>query len=117
MKGFSDKSADIYLNGIEKFWDWVEDLPITIEKFKAPTVGPLTGKSFVFTGGKPKGLIERIKGLGGKVGSSVSQKSFALVLKKMGSGSSKEDKALLLGLKTFDWETNSSKLLILDSFL
>jgi NAD-dependent DNA ligase/O-acetyl-ADP-ribose deacetylase (regulator of RNase III) len=105
IDGFSEKSAWAYLEGINKFWLWLEKLPITIEKYEPPKSGPLTGKMFVFTGGKPKDLIAKLEGLGGKVGSSVSKKSFALVLKQTGSGSSKEKKAADLGLKTFDWET------------
>ena len=101
---YSDKSAKSYLEGIDLFWDWVENLPLTIKPYDPPKVGALTGKSFVFTGGKPKGLIEKIEDLGGKQSTSVSERTFALVVKDEGSGSSKEAKAKSLDIRIMNWE-------------
>ena len=104
--GYSDKSAESYLSVISEFWDFYDQISdyVTVEKYVAPTVGPLTGNVFVFTGGKPKDMINKIESLGGKLGSSVSKKTFALVAKDKGSGSSKEVKAQKEGVKIMNWD-------------
>jgi NAD-dependent DNA ligase len=104
--GYSDKSAEAYLSVIEDFWEFYEEISdyVTIKPYVAPIVGPLTDNVFVFTGGKPKDMISKIESLGGKLGSSVSKKTFALVAKDKGSGSSKETKAQKEGVKIMNWD-------------
>jgi NAD-dependent DNA ligase/O-acetyl-ADP-ribose deacetylase (regulator of RNase III) len=104
--GFSDKSADAYLKVIEDFWDLYDSISeyVTIKPYVAPIVGAFTDRSFVFTGGKPKEMITKIKDCGGKIGSSVSKKTFMLVVKAKGSGSDKETKATANDVQILDWE-------------
>jgi DNA ligase (NAD+) len=56
------------------------------------------GTSFVFTGVRRADLEEVIESRGGKIGSSVSKTTTHLVMKAKGSGSSKETKAISLGV-------------------
>ena len=84
----------------DNFFNFVKDLPITIaQKVEAVKVGTdLDGKSFVFTGVRRADLEEVIESRGGKIAGSVSKNTTHLVMKVKGSGSSKEKKALDLGV-------------------
>jgi len=108
IEGFAAKSALSYLDGYDKFNDFIKDLPITIKKVQLATIdvdgGSLDGQSFVFTGVRRKDLEAKIESVGGKIGSSVSKNTTYLVMKEKGSGSSKEVKALGLGVKIFTVE-------------
>ncbi|MBK7958654.1 MAG: NAD-dependent DNA ligase LigA [Bacteroidetes bacterium] len=59
--------------------------------------GPLSGKTFVFTGFRNIDMEKKIEDLGGLIGNSLSKKTNYLVMKEKGSGSSKEKKALEYG--------------------
>ena len=108
IEGFAMKSALSYLDGYDKFNDFIKDLPITIKKVSLAKVdiegASLEGQSFVFTGVRRADLEKEIESLGGKIGSSVSKNTTYLVMKEKGSGSSKEVKALGLGVKIFTVE-------------
>jgi NAD-dependent DNA ligase len=101
IEGFAEISAQNYVDGYDEFFDFIKDLPITIEEKVevAPTSSDLEGTSFVFTGVRRKDLEEVIINKGGKIGSSVSKTTTHLVMKSKGSGSSKEVKAIELGVK------------------
>jgi len=101
IEGFAEISAQNYVDGYDEFFDFIKDLPITIEEKVevAPTSSDLEGTSFVFTGVRRKDLEEAIINKGGKIGSSVSKTTTHLVMKSKGSGSSKEVKAIELGVK------------------
>lgn len=107
VEGFSDKSAQVYLDGIDEFWNWVKDLPITIklkdDKIEV-TGNKCDGWAVVFTGFRDKNLENLIVENGGEIKSSVSNKATHLIMKEKGSGSSKEKKALDLGLQVFSKE-------------
>jgi len=108
IEGFAMKSALSYLDGYDKFNDFIKDLPITIKKTQLATIDTegsnLDGQSFVFTGIRRKDLEEKIESFGGKIGSSVSKNTTYLIMKEKGSGSSKEVKAISLGVKIFTVE-------------
>ncbi|NQZ57911.1 MAG: hypothetical protein HRT88_10670, partial [Lentisphaeraceae bacterium] len=104
IDGYSEISARSYLSAIDEFWDFLAELPITLSTYEAPKEGVYTGKTFVFTGFRSPECEAKIVSLGGKMGSSVSKKSYALVMKKKGSGSSKEKKALAAGVIVMDRE-------------
>lgn len=103
IEGFAEISTKTYLDNYDKFFDFIKDLPITLEvKVDAVKVGnDLEGMSFVFTGVRRADLEEIIESRGGKIGSSVSKNTSHLVMKSKGSGSSKENKAIALGVKIF----------------
>jgi NAD-dependent DNA ligase len=100
IEGFAEISAKVFVDNYDNFFTFVGNLPITIvEKVEAVKVGTdLEGKSFVFTGVRRKDLEEVIESRGGKVAGSVSKTTTYLVMKAKGSGSSKETKAISLGV-------------------
>ena len=100
IDGFAEISAKVFVDNYDNFFIVIGNLPITIaKKVEAVKVGTdLDGKSFVFTGVRRKDLEEVIESRGGKVAGSVSKTTTYLVMKSKGSGSSKETKAISLGV-------------------
>ena len=100
IEGFAEISAKSYGDSYDEFFNFVKDLPITIsEKVEVVKTGnDLDGKQFVFTGVRRKDLEEVIVSRGGVIGGSVSKNTTYLVMKEKGSGSSKETKAISLGV-------------------
>jgi NAD-dependent DNA ligase len=101
IEGFAEISAQSYIDGYDKFFEFIDELPITIQERKesVKVSNDLDGMSFVFTGVRRPDLVEVIESRGGKEGSSVSKNTTYLVMKSVGSGSSKEKKAQELGVK------------------
>jgi NAD-dependent DNA ligase len=106
IEGFAEISAKTYVDNYDNFFIFIESLPITIsEKVEVVAVGDdLVGKQFVFSGVRRKDLEEIIVSRGGVIGGSVSKNSTHLVMKEKGSGSSKETKAISLGVTIFTVE-------------
>ena len=106
IEGFAEISAKTYVDNYDNFFIFIESLPITIsEKVEVVSVGDdLVGKQFVFSGVRRKDLEEIIISRGGVIGGSVSKNSTHLVMKEKGSGSSKETKAISLGVTIFTVE-------------
>lgn len=100
IEGFAEISAKVFVDNYDNFFTFVRNLPVTIaEKVETVKVSTdLEGKSFVFTGVRRKDLEEVIESRGGKVAGSVSKTTTYLVMKSKGSGSSKETKAISLGV-------------------
>jgi NAD-dependent DNA ligase len=106
IEGFADVSAKSYIESYDSFFEFIKDLPIKIEE-KAETAkvsDDLDGMSFVFTGVRRKDLEDIIESRGGKIGGSVSKNTTHLVMKAIGSGSSKEKKAIELGVEVITVE-------------
>jgi len=101
IEGFAEISAQSYIDGYDKFNDFIKDLPITIEEKKeaVKVSNDLDGMIFVFTGVRRADLEAVIESRGGKIGSGVSKTTTHLIMKVVGSGSSKEKKAMELGVK------------------
>lgn len=101
IEGFAETSATNYVENYDLFFEFIKDLPITIdEKVEVAKTGTdLDGKVFVFTGVRRKDLEAIIESRGGKIGGSVSGTTTHLVMKAKGSGSSKETKAISLGVE------------------
>jgi len=106
IEGFAEVSAKSYIDSYDIFFDFIKDLPVTIvEKVESVKVGTdLEGKSFVFTGVRRTDLESVIESRGGKIGGSVSKNTTHLVMKAVGSGSSKEKKAIDLGVEVITVE-------------
>ncbi len=100
IEGFSEILANNYLDGYDKFYEFIKDLPITYTKTKKVEAvsNDLEGKSFCYTGIRDKHSEEILISRGAKIVSGVSSKTTHLVVKEHGSGSSKETKALELGI-------------------
>ncbi len=101
IEGFAEISAKTYVDNYDIFRTFIERLPIKIaEKVEVVSVSnDLVGKQFVFTGVRRKDLEEVIVSKGGVIGGSVSKNTTHLVMKEKGSGSSKETKAISLGVE------------------
>jgi NAD-dependent DNA ligase len=101
IEGFAEISAQSYIDNYDKYFDFVKDLPITIaQKAQIVTTGSdLEGKQFVFTGVRRSDLESIIESRGGKIGSGVTKNTTHLVMREIGSGSSKEKKAIELGVQ------------------
>jgi NAD-dependent DNA ligase len=98
IDGYSEKSANVYLSNILKFWQITFSLPVTIkEKVQTVQGGQCEGMVVVFTGVRDKDAEATIEQLGGKIGSSVSGKSTHLICKDKESNSGKVKKAKALG--------------------
>jgi DNA ligase (NAD+) len=106
IEGFADISAQSYIDGYDKFFEFIDGLPITIqEKVVVVTVGnDLVDMTVVYTGIRDKISEELIVSRGGKIGSSVSKNTTHLICKDPNSGSSKLEKAKLLGVKIMSLE-------------
>ena len=106
IEGFAEISAKTYIDSYDEFFDFIKDLPVTIsEKVEVIKTGTdLEGNSFVFTGVRRKDLEEVIVSRGGVIGGSVSKNTTHLVMKSIGSGSSKEKKAIDLGVEVITVE-------------
>jgi len=100
IEGFAEKSAMAYLEGYDKFFEFVKELPITIaEKKQTEKISnEFDGKSFCFTGVRCRHLEPIIESKGGKIASGVSKNLTYLVAKDPGSGSAKLVKAQELGV-------------------
>jgi NAD-dependent DNA ligase len=101
IEGFAEISTQSYIDGYDKFNDFIKDLPIQIEEKKesVKVSNDLDGMTFVFTGVRRADLESVIESRGGKIGSGVSKTTTHLIMKAVGSGSSKEKKAMELGVK------------------
>jgi len=106
IEGFSYISAEDYLNGYDKFFEFIKDLPITIKKTEKvkTTDNSLKNKIFVFTGYRSTEFEKMILEKNGELGSSISKKTSYLCVKDINSNSSKIQKALELGVQILDME-------------
>lgn len=104
IEGFSDVLA---AELVSKWGDMVaalDDKPVLVGDVIPSTAVSSADDAFkghvvVFTGFRDKALEALIEQHGGKIGAGVTGKTTDLVMRETGSGSSKEKKALLLGVK------------------
>lgn len=106
IDGFAEISAKTYVENWDKFYQFIQDLPITIkERNNSDNMSnELEGLVFVFTGIRLKKEEELILSKGGKVGGSVTKMTTHLVCKDPNSGSSKLEKAQKMGVKIMSVE-------------
>lgn len=107
IDGFAKKTAQVFVDNWDNFYNFISDLPITIKQEtiavnKDIAEQDLSGKSFCFTGFRLPEVEEQIVNRGGSIASGVSKKTTYLITKSKGSGSSKESKAEQLGVKVMD---------------
>lgn len=108
IDGFSDKTADKFIDGLDKFINFLENTPEIklLKKTKSSTVASVTATmqniNVVFTGVRDTDAEELIKLKGGKVLSSVSNNTTILVVKDKNNESSKIIKAKKLGIKIME---------------
>lgn len=104
LDGFAEKSSMSYVDNYDSFYEFIKDLPITIQRNVEVVLEStdLLNKTFVFTGVRRKDLEEVILSKGGKIGSGVSKNSSYLVCKDVDASSSKLVKARELGVGVID---------------
>ena len=114
IEGFAEKSALSYIDGWDKFQNFIKFLPITIKKKEniVKKSNDLEGNVYVFTGIRRPDLVEIIESRGGRSGSSVSRKTTHLVMKEKGTGTAKEIKSIELGIKIITVEELESFLIV-----
>ena len=98
IDGFAETLANAYLSNIDKFNEFIKDLPITIAKKKSASSDKLKGKSFCFTGIRLNDVEPILEDMGAKIVTSVSKNLTYLVCKNKNETSSKLDKARSLGV-------------------
>ena len=113
IKGFSDISAKNFLDGYDKFYEFIKDLPITIKSKKQEQPknnnsnmkkDSLEGMSVLFTGVRRPDLVDEIEARGGKSLSAISKNVTHLICKDKNSSSSKMVKAKELGIQIMSVE-------------
>jgi len=108
IDGFSDISAESYLNGLESYKDFYEEIKDYISVIKTPKKevvdSKLEGMSFVFSGFRDNEMKERVSELGGEMKSGISKKVTHLVVRDKNSGTSKVEKAKDLGIEIIEIE-------------
>ena len=105
IEGFSEKTAQIYIDSYDNFYSFIQDLPITIAEPKKTSSQSLSGFSICFSGLRRADLEEIIIQNGGKVTSGLSKNTTHLVMKQTGTGSAKEKKAEKLETEILTIET------------
>ncbi len=111
IEGFAEKSANQIVTGLAMRRPWVRELlsagvePVAPAGGVRALDGPLAGLQFVITGAlsAPRAEVEKwIKQAGGKLASSVSKNTHAVVTEEPDSGSTKMKKARELGVKIWN---------------
>lgn len=106
INGFSDISANDYLNNIDEFNSFYEEIKqfVTIKKTEKIIMenNKLEGKVVVFTGFRDKVLEMEIMKQGAKVTTSVSKNTTHLIMAEKNSGSQKEQRAIEFGATILD---------------
>lgn len=105
VPGFAEKSAQVFVDNWDNFYNFIDGLPITIKKDieeKVIVSDDFSEYSFCFTGVRLPEAEEKIKSRGGKIASGVTKTTTHLVTKSKDSRSSKEKKAQELGIKIID---------------
>ena len=104
IKGIERKTAQLFVDNIPNFMSFLEECKMTnklhnhVEKVEVKS-HPLNGKTIVMTGFRDKDLEQRLKGIGVKVGSSVSKNTHVLLVKTLENTSSKIEEAKKLGIE------------------
>jgi DNA ligase (NAD+) len=113
IKGFSDISANNFLDGYDKYQNFIKDLPITTKSKKQEQPknnnsnmkkSSLEGMSVLFTGVRRQDLVDEIEARGGKNLSAISKNVTHLICKDKNSSSSKMVKAKELGIQIMSVE-------------
>ena len=104
IEGFSEKTSKRIVESISDFRDFVTDISayINVKENEVSKGCKFMGKKYVFSGFRDKELEEYITRNGGAVSTSISSKTTALIVSKIGEKSSKVSKAQELGIKIIE---------------
>ena len=108
VSGWSTKSATEFVKHIDAFVKFMRECGLedrlVIKKVASQSMPkvdishPLYGKKIVMTGFRDKALEELIKSKGGEMGSSVSKKTFAVLVKDLDEDTGKAEQSRALGV-------------------
>ncbi len=114
LDGFKDKTAKLFVPHIPKFVKFVNDIGMTAKLTNVPVKNvdkshPLYNKKIVITGFRDKELQQKLDKIGAKLGTSVSKKTFVVLVKDLDDDTGKADKARSLGVTLMTPESFKSK--------
>lgn len=105
IKGMATKSAQAFVERIPAFINFIDQAELIkklsegiVEKKEADQSHPLFGKSIVMTGFRDTALQEKLKDIGAKLGSSVSSKTFVVLVKDKDEDTGKANEARKLNI-------------------
>ena len=105
IKGMATKSAEAFVERIPEFINFIKEAGIVkklaegiAEKKDVDQSHPLFGKSIVMTGFRDTALQEKLKDIGAKLGSSVSSKTFVVLVKDKEEDTGKANEARKLNV-------------------
>jgi NAD-dependent DNA ligase len=121
IKGMATKSAEAFVERIPDFINFIKEAGLVKKLAKGEeTIGekkqldqshPLFGKSIVMTGFRDAALQEALKNIGAKLGSSVSSKTFVVLVKDKEEDTGKANEARKLGVPLMTPQEFTSKYL------
>jgi DNA ligase (NAD+) len=109
IKGMGTKTAEAFVEKIPAFVDFMKksDLMYKLEPVSEPisieidTLHPLYNKTIVMTGFRDASFQQQLKNRGGKIGSTVSKNTFAVVVQNIDENTGKIADAKTLGIPIF----------------
>jgi len=118
IKGMATKSAEAFVERIPEFINFIKEAGLVkklaegiSEKKDVDQSHPLFGKSIVMTGFRDTALQEKIKEIGAKLGSSVSSKTFVVLVKDKEEDTGKANEARKLNIPLMTPQEFTSKYL------
>ena len=114
LDGFKDKTARLFVPYIPNFIKFLKDIKQTNKLTQVVVKNvdkshPLYNKKIVITGFRDKELQQKLDKIGVKLGTSVSKKTFAVLVKDLDDDTGKADKARKLGVQLMTPETFKKK--------
>ena len=118
IKGMAIKSAEAFVDRIPDFITFIKESGLIkklaegiSEKKQADKSHPLFEKSIVMTGFRDVALQNKLKEIGAKIGTSVSSKTFVVLVKDISEDTGKANEAKKLGVQIMTPETFVNKYL------
>jgi NAD-dependent DNA ligase len=119
IKGMATKSAEAFVERIPHFIKFIKEAGLVKklyegfveEKKQVDQSHPLFGKSIVMTGFRDTAIQEALKNIGAKLGSSVSSKTFVVLVKDKDEDTGKANEARKLGVPLMTPQEFTSKYL------
>ena len=107
VKGIEQKTAQLFVDNIPNFLAFLDECKLTDKlQSKQDKVEiqehVLNGKTIVMTGFRDKGLEEKFKLIGVKLGSNVSKNTHLVLVKSLDNSSSKVEEAKKLGIEIME---------------
>ena len=105
IKGMATKSAESFVERIPEFINFIKEaglvkklIEVISEKKEVDQSHPLFGKSIIMTGFRDNAIQEALKNIGAKIGSSVSSKTFVVLVKDKEEDTGKANEARKLNV-------------------